>query len=106
MSSQRLFVTVFGYPHSRYSSTIAFFQSIAESGCTEPELSVDVENAFTIGYNQPWEAARALRKNGEIISGEGGRWMIGVKWVVCFRIGSHLCPMFTVIVINVGPFGC
>lgn len=55
---------------------------MAEGGTTEPEPSNDVENAFKIGYHQPWEAARACRRNGETMSGDGGRWMIGVKWVV------------------------
>ncbi|THH07314.1 hypothetical protein EW145_g3455 [Phellinidium pouzarii] len=80
VSHQILSVIVFGYPPSRYSSTAAHFQSVGDGGTTEPELSFDVENAFKIGYKQPWEAARAWRRNGEIISGEGGRWMVGVKW--------------------------
>ena len=81
-STQILFVVVFGYPQLRYSSTLAHFEALAAGGTTKPELSIDVENAFKIGYNHPWEAARALRKNGEIMSGEGGRWMVGVKWAV------------------------
>lgn len=79
---QPLYVIVFGYPSSRYSATAVHFQSLAESGTTEPEANADVENAFKIGYRQPWEAARAWKKNGEIISGDGGRWMVGVKWAV------------------------
>ncbi|KAH8108320.1 hypothetical protein DFH11DRAFT_1517057 [Phellopilus nigrolimitatus] len=77
---QTLYVIVFGYPPSRYSSTVAHFQSIVDGGTSDPEMSSDAENAFKIGYKQPWEAARAWRRNGEIISGEGGRWMVGVKW--------------------------
>ena len=61
---------------------MAFFQSLSEGGTTEVQPSTDVENAFIIGFRQPWEAARAWRKNGETITSEGGRWMIGVKWVV------------------------
>lgn len=80
---QTLYVVVFGYPQSRFSSTLAHFQRIADGGTTEPELSLDVENAFKIGYKHPWEAARAWRRNGDVISGEGGRWMVGVKWMVC-----------------------
>lgn len=59
---------------------MAHFQSLAEGGTTDAEPSSDVENAFKIGYRHPWEAARAWRRNGEIINGDGGRWMIGVKW--------------------------
>lgn len=79
---QPLYVIVFGYPSSRFSATAVHFQSLAESGTTEPEASADVENAFKIGYRQPWEAARAWKKNGETISSDGGRWMVGVKWAV------------------------
>ncbi|KAI5120362.1 hypothetical protein M0805_006885 [Coniferiporia weirii] len=79
-SHQTLYIIVFGYPPTRYSSTVAHFQSTSDGGTTEPELSLDVENAFKIGYKQPWEAARAWRRHGETISGEGGRWMVGVKW--------------------------
>lgn len=73
---------VFGYPQLRYSSTVAHFETLAAGGTTKAEPISDVENAFKIGYIQPWEAARALRKNGEIIGSEGSRWMIGVKWAV------------------------
>lgn len=55
---------------------------MADGGTTEPQISLEVDNAFKIGYKQPWEAARAWQKNGEILNGEGGRWMVGVKWVV------------------------
>lgn len=78
---QTLFIVVFGYPTARFSSTVAHFQTVAEGGTTEVEICSDVENAFRLGYKLPWEAARALRKNGEVVSGEGGRWMVGVKWV-------------------------
>ncbi|KAL5492542.1 hypothetical protein ACEPAI_3989 [Sanghuangporus weigelae] len=78
---QTLFVVVFGYPPTKYSTTVAHFQGIAEGGSTEPDRHGDVENAFKIGYKLPWEAARACKWNGEILSGEGGRWMIGVKWL-------------------------
>ncbi|KLO12690.1 hypothetical protein SCHPADRAFT_904842 [Schizopora paradoxa] len=77
---QTLYVVVFGYPTTRFSPTAAHFQSLAEGGTTEIEICSDVENAFKLGYKFPWEAARALRKNGEIVSGEGGRWIVGVKW--------------------------
>ncbi|TDL23581.1 hypothetical protein BD410DRAFT_786822 [Rickenella mellea] len=79
-SHHTLYIIVFGYPPSRYSSTVAYFRSLAEGGTTEAEMSPDVENAFKIGYKQPMEAARAWRRNGEIINGDGGRWMVGAKW--------------------------
>lgn len=86
---QILYVIVFGFPQARASITIAHFQGLAAGGTTEPEALSDVENAFKIGYRQPWEAARAVRKNGETIGGEGGRWMIGVKWMVRCFITKH-----------------
>ncbi len=79
---QTLYIIVFGYPTTRFSLTAAHFQTIAEGGTTEVEICSDVENAFKLGYKLPWEAARAFRKNGEIVSGEGGRWVVGVKWLV------------------------
>jgi len=78
---QTLYIIVFGYPTTRFSPTAAHFQTIAEGGTTEVEICSDVENAFKLGYKLPWEAARAFRKNGEIVSGEGGRWVVGVKWL-------------------------
>jgi nuclear pore complex protein Nup53 len=36
-------------------------------------------NWVTIVYRQEWEAARAVRKNGDVL---GGIWMVGVKWAV------------------------
>ena len=79
-----LHVIVFGYPSSRYSSTVAFFKSLGDGGITAIEQSNDVENAFRIGFRHPWDAARACKKNGETISGEGSRWMVGAKWEVCY----------------------
>lgn len=83
-ANQTLFVVVFGYPQPRYSLTVAHFEALAAGGTIKAELENDVENAFKIGFIHPWEAARALRRNGEIISGEGGRWVVGVKWAVSF----------------------
>ena len=92
--NQPLYVIVFGYPTARYTATALHFHSLAEGGTTEPEASADVENAFKIGYRQPWEAARAWKKNGEVISSEGGRWMVGVKWAV--SASSMVCLLFPV----------
>ena len=84
---QTLYIIVFGFPPARASVTMAHFQSLSSGGTTEPESLADVENAFKIGYKQPWEAARAVRKNGEVVSGDAGRWMVGVKWVVSKNYG-------------------
>ena len=85
---QPLYIIVFGYPQPRYSLTLAHFTALGSGGTTTPEVIPDVENAFKIGYNHPWEAARALRRNGEIISGEGSRWIIGVRWLVSVAIAG------------------
>ena len=82
---------VFGYPSSRFSSTATYFKSLAEGGTTAVEQSDDIENAFRIGYKHPWDAARACMKNGEIISIENSRWMVGAKWEVSrFRLQLFL----------------
>ncbi|KAI0725337.1 hypothetical protein C8Q72DRAFT_785718 [Fomitopsis betulina] len=74
-TAQPIQVVVFGYPPDKYSLTVEFFKSLGES--TEPEQHPDVSNCFRIGYLTPSEAIRAVRKNGDILSGS---WMIGVKW--------------------------
>ncbi|EPT01041.1 hypothetical protein FOMPIDRAFT_1161968 [Fomitopsis schrenkii] len=74
-NAQPIPVVVFGYPPDKYSLTVEFFKSLGES--TEPEQHPDISNCFRIGYLSPSEAIRAVRKNGDILSGS---WMIGVKW--------------------------
>ncbi|KAJ6564943.1 hypothetical protein DFH09DRAFT_1247519 [Mycena vulgaris] len=54
-SSPMLYIIVFAYPSDKYS----------------------IGNCFKIGYRDPADAMRAVRKNGEIL---GGSWMVGVKW--------------------------
>ncbi|KAI0641896.1 hypothetical protein C8Q79DRAFT_918261 [Trametes meyenii] len=73
--SQPLYVVVFGYPPDKYSVTVEYFRSLGDT--TEPNQSPELVNAFRIGYLNPAEAIRAVRKNGEII---GGSWMVGAKW--------------------------
>jgi hypothetical protein len=95
-----LYVIVFGYPVERYELTLQFFRSLGDS--TEAEEVGEIVNAFRIGYRNPGEAMRAVRKNGEILAGS---WMIGAKWAVrvvyffkfelleanrgCFYVGSR-----------------
>ncbi|KAJ6493769.1 hypothetical protein DFH09DRAFT_1252518 [Mycena vulgaris] len=66
-SSPMLYIIVFGYPSDKYSVTLEYFKS----------LGYAIGNCFKIGYRDPADAMRAVRKNGEIL---GGSWMVGVKW--------------------------
>lgn len=68
---------VFGYPPDKYDSATKLFQSLGETN--EPESGPPGANFFKIGFKNRWEAARAVRKNGELVS---GTWMVGVKWAV------------------------
>ena len=77
VNTQPLYVVVFGYPPDKYSVTVEYFRSLGHT--TEPEQSSEIVNAFRIGYLNPAEAVRAVRKNGEIV---GGSWMVGAKWAV------------------------
>lgn len=72
------YVIVFGYPPDRYSATVEYFKSLGTA--TEPEPNTEIFNCFRIGFRDPGEAARVVRRNGEVL---GGSWMIGVKWAVC-----------------------
>jgi hypothetical protein len=69
------YVIVFGYPPDKYSVTIEYFKSLGAA--TEPEPNTEIVNCFRIGFRDPGEAARVVRRNGEVL---GGTWMIGVKW--------------------------
>ncbi|KAF9458873.1 hypothetical protein BDZ94DRAFT_1172768 [Collybia nuda] len=73
--SQLLYIVVFGYPADKFSITVEYFRSLGE--CTEADQNLDVLNCFRIGYTDPGDALRAVRKNGEVL---GGSWMIGAKW--------------------------
>ncbi|KAI0675477.1 hypothetical protein C8Q78DRAFT_1066259 [Trametes maxima] len=74
-NSQPLYVVVFGYPPDKYSVAVEYFRSLGDT--TEPDQSPELVNAFRIGFMNPAEAVRAVRKNGEIV---GGSWMVGAKW--------------------------
>ena len=76
-NAQPLHIIVFGYPPDKYSLTVEYFRSLGET--TEAEQSTELQNCFRIGYLHPAEAIRAIRKNGEIISGS---FMVGAKWAV------------------------
>jgi hypothetical protein len=71
-------VIVFGYPPDKYSVTVEYFKSLGAA--TEPEPNTEIVNCFRIGFRDPGEAARVVRRNGEVL---GGTWMVGVKWAVC-----------------------
>jgi len=66
---------VFGYPPDKYESATKLFQSLGET--SEPEPGPSGANFFKIGFKSQWDAARAVRKNGELV---GGTWMVGGKW--------------------------
>ncbi|KAG2367951.1 hypothetical protein BDR07DRAFT_1392091 [Suillus spraguei] len=73
--NQLTYIIVFGYPPDKYSLTVEYFRSLGAS--TEPEPNAEIVNAFRIGFRDPGEAMRAVRRNGEVL---GGTWMVGVKW--------------------------
>ncbi|KAL1677638.1 hypothetical protein EV122DRAFT_265486 [Schizophyllum commune] len=72
-SAPPLFVLVFGYPPEGYSTTAQYFQDLGDA--TDPE-ETGVQNCFRIGYRNPTDALRAVRKNGEVL----GNWMVGAMW--------------------------
>lgn len=76
---QPLYIIVFGYPPDKYSQTVEYFRSLGDA--TEPDPNREIVNCFRIGYRDPGDAMRAVRKNGEVL---GSTWMVGVKWAVSF----------------------
>ena len=69
----------------KYSVAVDYFRSIGDSVEISPHG--EIVNCFRIGYVNPADALRAVRRNGEIV---GGSWMVGVKWQV-----SHItCMVF------------
>ncbi|TFY68219.1 hypothetical protein EVJ58_g1142 [Rhodofomes roseus] len=72
---QPLHLIVFGYPPDKYSVTVEYIKSLGDT--TEPEQHPDISNCFRIGFLNPAQAMRAVRKNGDVLSGS---WMIGIKW--------------------------
>ena len=88
-SATPLFVLVFGYPPEGYSTTAQYFQDLGDA--TDPE-ETGVQNCFRIGYRNPTDALRAVRKNGEVL----GNWMVGAMWAVSvYSLGfsSHIFPI-------------
>ena len=83
--SQPLYIIVFGYPPDKYSVTAEYFKSLGDS--TDADPNTEITNCFRIGYRDPGDAMRAVRKNGEILAGS---WMVGAKWAVsaCFMSSS------------------
>ncbi|KAJ7625714.1 hypothetical protein FB45DRAFT_835990 [Roridomyces roridus] len=73
--STMLYIIVFGYPSDKYSLTVEFFKSLGDA--SDPDPHADILNCFKIGYKDPADAMRAVRKNGEVL---GGSWMVGAKW--------------------------
>ena len=71
------YVIVFGYPPDKYSVIVEYFKSLGAA--TEPEPNAEIVNCFRIGFRDPGDAARVVRRNGEVL---GGTWMAGVKWAV------------------------
>ncbi|GAA5956416.1 hypothetical protein JCM8115_001714 [Rhodotorula mucilaginosa] len=69
-------VYVFGFPAAATDLVLDFFTPFGEIVSTTP--STEGGNWVTITYAQAWSAARAARKNGEIL---GGALMVGVKAV-------------------------
>ena len=54
-----------------------YFKSLGDA--TDVEHNSEILNCFRIGYRDPGDAMRAVRKNGEVL---GGSWMVGAKWAV------------------------
>ncbi|KAK2467154.1 hypothetical protein APHAL10511_000703 [Amanita phalloides] len=72
---QAIYVIVFGYPQDRYSVTVEYFKSLGDT--TEPDVNTEIANCFKIGYRDPGDAMRAVRKSGEVLCGS---YIVGVKW--------------------------
>ena len=77
---QPVYVIVFGYPPDKYTATLEYFKSLGGEGeTTEATPHSQITNCFKLGYKNPGDALRAVRKGGEVV---GGSWMVGVKWAV------------------------
>ncbi|GAA5911506.1 uncharacterized protein JCM6883_005780 [Sporobolomyces salmoneus] len=73
-SSATYAVNIFGFPTSALDLVLDYFSQFGDIVSKSP--STEGGNWVTIEYSQPWSAARAARKNGEIL---GGVLMVGVK---------------------------
>lgn len=76
LSTEGYAVNVFGFPASATDLILDFFSQFGDIVSKTP--STEGGNWVTIVYAQPWSAARAVRKNGEVL---GGVLMVGVKAV-------------------------
>ncbi|KAG6867057.1 hypothetical protein C0993_007146 [Termitomyces sp. T159_Od127] len=74
-TEQPIYIIVFGYPPEKYSTAVELFQSLGAT--TDPDPHLEISNCFRIGFTDAGDALRAVRKNGEVLSGS---WMVGVKW--------------------------
>lgn len=87
-------VIVFGFPPYLYHDIVQHFTSIGETVSIDPAPSPETgRNWITIVYKNPWEAARAVRRSGEILTLGREECMIGVKWAVS-TCSSHICLYF------------
>ncbi|BGP47886.1 hypothetical protein JCM10450v2_003751 [Rhodotorula kratochvilovae] len=75
-SSNGYAVNIFGFPASALDLILDHFSQFGDVMSTTP--STEGGNWVTVVYAQPWSAARAARKNGEVL---GGVLMVGVKAV-------------------------
>jgi nuclear pore complex protein Nup53 len=88
-------VIVFGFSPYLYHDIVQHFTSIGEPVSIDPAPSPEAgRNWITIVYKNPWEAARAVRRSGEILTIGREECMIGVKWAVSI-CSSEICPHFT-----------
>lgn len=66
-------IVIFGFQPDQLASILDHFRNIGQISKIEPSSS----NWATIYYTQPGIAARAVRKNGDVVNGT----MVGVKWL-------------------------
>ncbi|KAG8746218.1 hypothetical protein FRC10_005734 [Ceratobasidium sp. 414] len=69
-------LTVSGFYPDRAHGVLAQFVAIGD--CAPPEMAPEGGNWFRIVYVNPWDAARAVRRDGDIINGD---MMIAVRLV-------------------------
>jgi hypothetical protein len=74
-TSQAPPIVIFGFNAALVDPIIAHFGQLGEIIDYTP--APDGGNWVSVTYREAWCAARAVRRNGEII---GGKLMIGVKW--------------------------
>ncbi|CAK5283415.1 unnamed protein product [Mycena citricolor] len=85
-----LYIIVFGYPPDKFTLTVDYFKNLGDA--TEADKHLEIVNCFKLGYYDPADAVRALRKNGEVIS---GTWMVGVKWADVTQAEAMLAQAVT-----------